>query len=171
MAFLVNHPAGMPLSQILTQFRITAGSQKPWLDTDGSVVYFETPVLADGSHRIDIAVATANWTNQFILDCFLVTPSAGGSISGVETSRSAPSSTSSSSGLPIVTTQAAPVGAIVGGVVGGIAGIAILVFAVWYFMRKKSRGGQAYYFDRPSPADILAGEGLHTFNRLSCKRG
>jgi len=57
-----------------------------------------------------------------------------------------------------VTAQSTPVGAIVGGVVGGIAGIAILLLALWYFLRKRSSGGRAYYFDKPTAGDILSGE-------------
>ena len=76
-----------------------------------------------------------------------------------------PSATSSS--LPIVTSNATPVGPIVGGVVGGIAGIAILAFLLWYFLRKRTSGGQAYYFDKPSPADMLASEGLCTSQAIS----
>lgn len=136
----------------------SAGSQTPWLDSTGQVVYFQTPKLADGTHRIDINVTTANATNQFIIDCFLISPSIGGVHSGVSTSRSVPTPTSTSSSLPIVTSQSTPVGAIVGGVVGGIAGIAILALALWYFLRKKSSGGRAYYFDKPTAGDILAGE-------------
>ena len=59
------------------------------------------------------------------------------------------------------------VGAIVGGVVGGTAAIAILAIAAWYFLHRRSRGGQAYYFDKPSPEDMLAAEGLYTV-RLPC---
>jgi len=137
---------------------VSSGSQEPYFDTTGAIIYFRTPQLSDGSHKIDITVKTANDTNQFLLDFFLVTPSANGGSSGVETSRTPPTSTSTSSGLPIVTSHATPVGAIVGGVVGGIAGIAILSILAWYFLRRRSRGGQAYYFDKPTPGDILAGE-------------
>ena len=60
-----------------------------------------------------------------------------------------------------MTTQSSPVGAIVGGVVGGIAGIVILALAMlWYLLKKRSHGGQAYYFEKFTPADVLAGEGL-----------
>jgi hypothetical protein len=99
-------------------------------------------------------------TNPFILDFFLITPSVGGVHDGISTSRSIPTPTSSSSSLPIVTTQSTPVGAIVGGVVGGIAGIAILILALWYFLRKRSSGGRAYYFDKPTAGDMLSGEGM-----------
>ena len=68
-----------------------------------------------------------------------------------------------------MTTQATPVGAIVGGVVGGIAGIALVAFALWYFMKRRSSGGRAYYFDKPTAGDMLAGEGLQTFY-LSSRR-
>ena len=167
MVFPVNPLPRALLDETLTWPHIVAGSQEPWLDTSG-VVYFQTPKLADGTHEIDITVMTANQTSQYILDFFLVIPIAGGSSSGVETSRSMPSATSSS--LPIVTTTNAPVGPIVGGVVGGIAGIAILAFLLWYFLKKRTSGGQAYYFDRPSPADMLASEGLCTSHRLCCRK-
>lgn len=128
----------------------------PYFDSDNtSVIYFATPTLANGSHQIDVTVTAANDTSLYIIDYFLIIPS-GGDNSGVTTTRAAPSSTSS---IPIVTTQATPVGAIVGGVVGGIAGIAILVIAVYYFLIRKSRGGRAYYFDRSGTADVLSGEG------------
>lgn len=113
-------------------------------------------MLADGTHKIDINVTVANNTNPYIIDFFLISPTAGGSNSGVQTSRSTPTPT-----VPIHVTQGSttPVGAIVGGVVGGIAGIALLLLAAWYFLFRKKRGGQAYYFDKPRPEDMLAAEG------------
>ena len=146
----------------LTQLRIIVDPQEPWFDSTGAIVYFFTPKLADGTHEIDITVNSANATEPFAIDYFLVTPNGSGSGSGVSTSRSIPSPTSTQSALPIITTTSAPVGAIVGGVVGGIAGIAILILALWYFLRKRSSGGRAYYFANPSPADMLAGEGSYS---------
>ena len=151
------------------RFYITAGSQKPYIHTSGgdnlNVIYFQTPGLKDGNHQIDITVTTANRTNPYIVDCFLITPTADESRSGVDMSYSTPSSTPTSSNLPIVTTQSTPVGAIVGGVVGGIAGIIILVVALWYFLRRrKSHGTQPYYFENPGPRDMLADECLYTSN-------
>ena len=111
-------------------------------------------------------MTVANWTDQFIVDYFLISPIEGSPGSGVGTSRSAPSPTptSSTSTLPTTAANPTPIGPIVGGVVGGIVAIAILVVALWYFLRRRSRGGQAYYFERPAPADILASEGLCTFH-------
>jgi len=140
--------------------------QKPWYDNSTKgVVYFQTPKLADGTHEIDIIVKTANVTNQYILDYILVTPNVGGSNTGVVTSRLAPtpgtSSPTSTPSLPVTMDMGStPVGAIVGGVVGGIAGIAILAIAAWYFLRRRTRG-QAYYFEKPTPGDMLAGEAHH----------
>jgi len=169
MIFLVSSTGTPPISATYL-FPIIVGTQTPWVDSNNAIVYFQTPKLADGTHEIDIIVTAANSTNLYILDFFLVTPNVGSSGSGVGTSRSVPSPastslpTSTSSTLPITTTSSTPVGPIVGGVVGGIAAIAILAIVAWYFLRKRSRGGQAYYFDKPTPADILAGEGLCTFN-------
>ena len=123
------------LSQPPIQRRTTAGSQRPYVDPGRGVFYFRTPVLVDDTHDIGIMVTTANETNLFILDYFLVT-----------------SGTSSS--IPSI-----PVGAIVGGIAGVIIGIAILAVAVWYFCRRRSRGGRAYYFEMRTPGDMLTGEG------------
>ena len=142
------------LSQPLTWRRITAGSQTPYHDPSG-FIYFRTPVLATRPHEINITVTMANETNPFIIDFFYVnvTSDAGGGSSG-DTTRSVPSSTMTSSSV-----SSTPVGAIAGGIVGGIAGIAILAIAVWYFLRRRSRGGQADCFEKPTPGDIVSGEG------------
>ena len=156
---LVSHSPRPLFDKAPTHFRVAAGSQTPWLDSSGAVVYFQTPKLADGTHKIDITVSVANLTNPYIIDFFLIAPTAGASNSGVQTSRTAPSPT-----VPISVTHPSttPVGAIVGGVVGGIAAIALLLFALWFFVWRKKRGGQAYYFDKPKPADMLAAEGQYT---------
>ena len=109
------------------------------------VIYFQTPKLADGAHEIDITVTTANETDQFIIDFFLVSPIAGGSGS------------------------ATPVGAIAGGVVGGVFGIGILGIALWYFMGTRTGCNLAHYFKEPNLSDIPVSEGLCTFHRL-CRR-
>lgn len=126
--------------------------------SDG-VLYFQTPKLSSDNHVINVTVTEANLTSPLIVDYYLVVPLAGDS-TGVETTRAPPSATSSSSGG---SSQSTPVGAIVGGVVGGIAGIAILAMIAFYFLHKRSRGGQAYYFEKPGAADVLAGEGLWGF--------
>jgi len=128
-----------------------------------------------------------NETNPFTIDYFRIVPTAGGGHSSVgpshsvlsttpsfETSRSLPSSTSgvetlrsvssppsTPSSLPVLTTQSVPVGEIVGSIIGGFAGIVLLVLALlWCFLRKRARGGQAYYFEKPTPEDTPIGEGL-----------
>lgn len=134
---------------------LTAGSQTPYYDGD-YLVYFATPMLQDGDHTINITVTTANATNLYIFDYFAFTPTPGLYSSGLETTSMRPTSTSA-----IESSSETPVGAIVGGVVGGIAGIVVLLIAGYYFMKmkRKSGGGQAYYFDKPNPSDVLAGEG------------
>jgi hypothetical protein len=161
--FPVSRPSGMPPHRSLTRQHITAGSQVPYYVGD-DLVYFATQVLADTEHTINITVTAANETNVYIFDYFSFTPTPGAYSSG--TSSMQPTSTSSQ---PIVTSST-PVGAIVGGVVGGIAGIAILVIAVYYFITRRSRGGQAYYFEKPNAADMLSGEGLSGFYWLSHRK-
>jgi hypothetical protein len=131
-----------------------SGSQTPYYQGN-ELVYFATPQLADGLHTINVTVTTANITNLYIFDYFAFTPTAGAYSSGLMTTSTLPTSTMV---MPITTTHATPVGAIVGGVVGGIAGIAILAILAYYFMNKRSRGGRAYYFEKPNAADVLAGE-------------
>ena len=157
----------------LTRFRVAAGFLEPRAaditGTDTVLLYFQTQKLPDAIHRIDITVTAANWATQFVVDFFLITPSVGGSNSRVDAG--APSSTPTHSTLPIVITRAAPVGAIVGGVIGGIAGAAILVAALWYILRRKRRRYRsASYFEKATPADILAGEGLQTYHRPCCRK-
>lgn len=150
----VSTPGDWPSADYTTD-GVPGGSQKPRFDTDNSsIIYFETPPLNNGTHTINVTVTVANDVNPYIIDCFLVVPTPGGDSGGIETTRAAPSSTSSVS----TNTQSTPIGAIVGGVVGGIAGIVLLAIASFYFLHRRSRGGQAYYFEKPGAAEMLEGE-------------
>ena len=103
--------------------------------------------MAEGTHEIDITVTAANETNQFAFDYFYF----------YAHSSSPPTVTSSS--LPIVTTKSSPVGAIVGGVVGGVV---ILVIALWYLWKKRSR-----VRGEPHSGGTLLDEGSHAFHPLN----
>jgi len=128
---------------------IASSSQAPWIDsTVPRVVYFRTPELTYGTHKIDIVVTSASSSDQFILDYFqiAVPPSTGVSTG---TSQSIPTGTSS--GLPTMTSPSPPAvpstslptaekdstPAIVGGVVGGVVGIAILFAVLLMIFLKK----------------------------------
>ena len=139
----------------------------------GRVLFFETELLTYGTHKINIIVVSANETNTFCLDLITVYTTSGVETSSVVTSSSPPtvtsssSPTASSSGLPTVATHSTPVAAIAGGVVGGVAGIAILVTALWYFLRRTHRGPRANVdFQKSGPDDIFDDECLYTFHRL-----
>ena len=137
----------------------------------GRVIYFQTPLMADGTHEINFMVTSANATNHFVLDYITI-----GLSSRVGFSQSAPSSTVTSSGLPTVAssspptvsssslptaavaTRSTPVGAIAGGVVGGVVGIAILVIVLWYFWKRSSR-----VHNTPRPGGTIEDEGSYTF--------
>lgn len=150
----VSTPGDWPSADYTTD-GVPGGSQKPHFDTDNSsIIYFETPPLNNGTHTINVTVTVTNDTNPYAIDCFLVVPTPGGDSGGIETIRAAPSSTSSVA----TATQSTPIGAIVGGVVGGIAVIVVLAIAAFYFLNRRSRGGQAYYFEKPGAADMLEGE-------------
>lgn len=148
---------GALVIQPLTWRGTTANSQKIDLTTTGTVLYFQTQKLKDGSHTIDITVTTANHSNFFIVDYFSVTPPAGGVSSGGGTTSSTPSSTVTSSNTPVV--HADLTCRIVGGVLGGIVGIIILVIVVWYIRRRRARGDQASELEKPIPRDAVAGGG------------
>ena len=131
----------------------------PFLDIDHiAVVYFETTVLANRTHTIDVNVTVTNVKNPYIIDYFLYLPLPGVTDSGVETTRMAPSSTST----PVSTTitQSMPIGGIVGGIVGGIAGIAVLSFVAYYFLVRRPRDHRA---ERPDADNLRAGDGLSKF--------
>lgn len=127
------------------------------------LVYFATQVLKDGKHTVDVTVTATNETSQYIFDLFAFIPTAGAYSSGVESTSMLPSSTGDRDG----DARSVPVGAIVGGVVGGVAAVAILAIIAWYFLFRRSRRGQAYYFEKPSAAEVLAGEGLYRFYWIS----
>ena len=170
MVLLVNYSYGTLLSQPLTRCRVIGSAQKPYFDEDEkSIIYFNTPdSLGEGTHTIDVTVTWADSANPYYIDYFLVTPLPGASESGIETTRAAPSSTATV--VHTVIAHSIPVGPIVGGVVGGVAGIAILLVVAYYFLIRRPRGGQAYYFEKPGAADVLAEEGLYRFLSLSCEK-
>ena len=107
------------------------------MDIGGKITYLQTPIIANGTHKIDIVVTSANATNQFIIDCFVTLQSGPN-----PTSYDIPSPTVTLSGL-----HSAPVGV-------------IMVIALWYFLKRRSRG-QTHH--KPDPGGTLADEGLYTF--------
>ena len=148
---------------MLIGFYIAGPIQAPLIDaTYGSLIFFLVQGLTDGSHKIDVTVMAASATNPYIIDYFAVLrDSTQGSPFGSGTSPSTPSSSSGSN----VIVPATPIGAIVGGVVGGVIAIALLIFALWYFL-KRFRGGQGGYFEKPPRRNTLVSECVST-SRLS----
>lgn len=153
-----NSSIGFPTAEYVIDGALS-GQQMPRRDSaTDSTVYFLTPPLADGTHVIDVNVTVANSTNPYIIDYFLVLPPLG-SASGDETTRMAPSFTSVADTPTTHVIHHIPIGPIVGGIVGGVAVIAILSILAFCFLSRRSRGGQAYYFEKPGSADALAIEG------------
>ena len=137
-------------------------------------MYFQTPQLEDGIHKIYIVVTAATEANQFAIDYSFITPSPDNhpvsetpssappsSSSSVESSRSISSSTSTPSGSPTICMTARSTNAevIIDGVVSAIFCAVILVLALWCFLMKRYRSGRPYYFEKSTPTDILASEG------------
>lgn len=131
----------------------------PYLDINHiAVIYFETAVLANKTHTIDVNVTGTSIKNPYIIDYFLYLPLPGAADSGVETTRMAPSPTMT----PVSTTitQSTPIGGIVGGIVGGIAGIAILLFVAYYFLIRRPCDHRV---DRLDADSFRADDGLSRF--------
>ena len=163
---MVKYSTETPLSQSLTCHFITAGSQMPYLDnnTNFSLVYFQTTVLVDKIHTIDVNVTGTNISNPYIIDYFLYIPPPGAANSGVETTRMAPSPTITL--VPTTISQSTPIGGIVGGIVGGIAGTAILLFIAYYFLIRRPCDPRAECPDKAGADDFPAGNGLSKFQDL-----
>lgn len=97
--------------------------------------------LEQGTHTLK---ATLGNSGPLDIDYFIVQP-------GTATiSSSATPSPSSGSG-------SASAGAIAGGVVGGVAGLTLIAFGIWWFMRR--RRNQTRYDDGPKP-DLIGDEGM-----------
>jgi len=152
MACPVRHLTGAPLSQPLTCYLITAGLQTPYFDSNHiSLIYFETLALANGSHTINGTITSATFDVPFVIDYVYINPPPGADNAGDKTTQAVPSS-SGTLGSTIVV-QSMPVGPMVGAIVGSIAGIAVLLFAAWYFLTRRHRDRRANY-----PAGAGAGD-------------
>ena len=90
-------------------------------------------------------MTAASQNNLFMVDWFAFTFIAGGL-------------NSTSTPVPTPPPHPTHIGAIVGGVVGGLVGIAILIVGLWRFLRRSSRGEQAYYFEKPNPVNMVIDE-------------
>ncbi|KAF9781708.1 hypothetical protein BJ322DRAFT_1111639 [Thelephora terrestris] len=129
-----------PTAKYVTDGVSESGFQMPHFDSyNSSLVYFETPTLKNGTHTINVTVTGADPTNPYVIDYFIVLPAT------VE---------------PTAIRQSPPVIAVVGVVVAGIAGIAILTFAAYYFLTRRSRGNRTHYCKKPGAGNARAGEGV-----------
>ncbi|OCH93938.1 hypothetical protein OBBRIDRAFT_239652 [Obba rivulosa] len=112
-----------------------------------SLLFFNSPTLAPGTHILNITVETAQASaGPFLLDYIVYTP---GTSQQSSSPVSSPSQTLSSQSSPISVTaptpssavisasSKAPVGAIVGGVVGGVAALLLVAGLLWYYLRRR----------------------------------
>jgi hypothetical protein len=150
----VNYSKDMPLSQPLTCYRVTAGTQAAFIASDNRTVYMETPQLQDGTHTINGTVATVPepQTLPYCVDYFEIVPNQGSSSSpgaaGPTSSSPQNVGTSSSpgaSGPPTSPTPTRNVAIIAGGVGGGVGGIVILATLIitCCLLRKRRRDKQS----------------------------
>lgn len=119
----------------------------PYFDSSHiSLIYFETLALANGSHTINGTITSATFDVPYVIDYVYVNPPAGADNAGDGTTGAVPSS-SGTLGSTIVV-QSMPVGPMVGAIVGGIAGVAVLLFAAYFFLTRRHRDPRANYPDR-----------------------
>lgn len=120
------------------------GPQVPFFNAGEALIYFQTDLLQDGPHTVNLTVTAANQTNLFIVDYY-----ASYFIAGTHSS-----SSSTSTGPP--SRPSDHVGAIAGSVVGGLTAIAILITGLLYFLKRRSRGDQDDYFEAPNPVYVVS---------------
>ena len=112
-------------------------------------------MLVNGHHTINFTVTQANLTNQFIFDYLSFTSQQNGSDSGASlTQSSTPTSTPTQLGQATFSR----VGSIVGIVAGCIVGIAILVIALYYFLRRNRHVEHTNYPETADTRGILDSE-------------
>ena len=126
------------------------GPQRPFRDSSQRIIYFQSLSLEYGTHTVNLTVTTASPSNPFIIDWYSFSFPADEPTSGVHT----PTSTSTSATV----THPTRVSTIVGSVVGGLTGLAVLTIALYYFLKKRSRGEQAYDLEKPNLVDGMVSE-------------
>ena len=147
----------MPIGQKLTSYRIAVGPQVPYLDVYKRIIYYQSQTLGNGPHTINFTVTRANLTNQFIFDCFSFNSQPDESGSGAQSSLTQ-SSTPTSTPTQLGQATFSRVGSIVGIVAGCIVGIAILVIAVYYFLRRNRHVEHTNYPETADTRGILDSE-------------
>uniref|UniRef100_A0A0W0F163 Transmembrane protein n=1 Tax=Moniliophthora roreri TaxID=221103 RepID=A0A0W0F163_MONRR len=162
-----------------TTFEIPESRSIPGLPNNLTDYYhellFTTPQLNPGSHEMVITfsgVKNGDDPLQWLsIDYFYITASEGGAqlnttstTAGSLPTRDSDSSSNSGSS----TSDKTPVGPIVGGVIGGIAGLALLGFAISFFLRRRNAQNRAggYYDSVPfNPNNMYATPGAAAASR------
>jgi hypothetical protein len=140
------------------------GTSSPWKDVSGLVVYYSSPQLSASKHTLQITVTQASTNTPFFVDAFYFTPNSNVQTSGLVVTQTAIVHVTD----PASEANGTNTASIVGGVVGGVIGLIALVLIGYYFMRW--RRNQPYYFDKPSPGDMLSGGVLLFLSMVSTNK-
>ena len=153
----VNYSTRSPLGLPLIRHYLTA-YYLPYTDPAGNIIYFESHLLTDGTHTLEIKVADAGDAYPFVLDEIACLIGYGGANNNITI------------GSPSTPTTAKPVGTIVGGVIGGIGVIGIIVILlvfVYCSPNRRARNNQDGDVVNPRVAETLASECLYRIRYLS----
>ncbi|KAL4254464.1 hypothetical protein ABKN59_003646 [Abortiporus biennis] len=115
-------------------------------------VFWDSGLIKNGDHTLSVVVTAVNENSAYVIDYLAVVSKDASSSS---TSASIP--TSSTAVSVSRSKSSSPVGAIVGGVVGGVVFLALIVIALFFFLRRR-RDGKPYFYTSATAGDLLTNE-------------
>lgn len=125
------------------------GDFSPWMDDDGSVIYYQSPKLSAEKHAVQVTVSDTSDERPYAFDYILFAPRTDMQTSGMTMRETGLANHASG--------RSSRLGYIIGGTVAGVV-LLILITCIILFMRRRPQ--KPYYFIKPATEDLL-GPGVH----------
>ena len=149
----VNYSIRSPFGLLLIRHYLTA-YYTPYTNAAGEVIYFDSQLLTDRPHTLEIRVTAAADTYPFILDVISCSLGYGGAKNNTMTTSQSPTSTKT----------------IIGGVIGGVCAVGIIAVLLVFAYRspnRRARDNQDSDVANPHVAEVLPSECLYRFHHPS----